>query len=98
MTESIQNDTFPNDTFATGTSRTPGVLGTTLCAERPALSSDELDFWHFAAEQYGIWLDDEEWCALRELDDHLLIARRYFWRLSDAEVHELLSAVPDAGE
>ena len=84
MAESIQNEPLP----------TPG-RGTTLCAERPVQSSSELAFWRFAAEQYGIWLDQDEWCELAQLDDHLLIARRYFWRLSDPEVHELLCAVPD---
>jgi hypothetical protein len=57
-------------------------------------STAELDFWRFAAEQYGIWLDDEQWREVADLDDHVLIARRYFWRLSDPEIHELLCAVP----
>ena len=90
MTESIQNQDVAHDTVR------DGAVGTTLCAERTtAQSGRELDFWRFAAEQYGIWLDDDEWCELAELDDHLLIARRFFWRLSDPEVHELLCAVPD---
>jgi hypothetical protein len=94
MTESIQNQFVENETVR------DGAVGTTLCAQRstPARSDQELDFWRFAAEQYGIWIDDDEWCELALLDDHLLIARRYFWRLSDPEVHELLSAVPDAAE
>jgi hypothetical protein len=93
MTESIQN------IFETGESVSHGAGGTTLCAERStAQSAQELDFWRFAAEQYGIWLDDDEWCELAELDDHLLIARRFFWRLSDPEVHELLCAVPGADD
>ena len=89
MTESIQNTSFATPAATTLEE------GTTLCAERPAQSHTELDFWRFAAEQYGIWLDHGEWCELAQLDDHLLIARRYFWRLSDPEVHELLCAVPD---
>lgn len=97
MTESIQKTSEQRLGESFGE-----TFGTTLCAERTetstSQSSRELDFWRFAAEQYGIWLDDEEWCELGGLDDHLLIARRYFWRLSDPEVHELLSAVPDAGE
>ena len=104
MTESIQN-TFARQEFVTAEALTAdavgdGAVGTTLCAERSTelttAARSELDFWRFAAEQYGIWLDDEEWCELAELDDHLLIARRFFWRLSDPEVHELLCAVPDA--
>jgi hypothetical protein len=86
MPESIQNNLFQNE-----------AGGTTLCAD-PAQSHRELDFWRFAAEQYGIWLDDDQWCELAALDDHLLIARRFFWRLSDPEVHELLCAVPGPGE
>ena len=89
MTESIQNTSLASPAGTTC------QAGTTLCAERPGQSNAELDFWRFAAEQYGIWLDHDEWCELAQLDDHLLIARRYFWRLSDPEVHELLCAVPD---
>ena len=70
-------------------------VGATLCVEGSTRGSAALDFWRFAAEQYGLWLDDEQWHELADLDDHVLIARRFFWRLSDAEIHELLSAVPD---
>jgi hypothetical protein len=66
--------------------------------ETPTRSSVELDFWRFAAEQYGIWLDDEQWRELAQLDDDVLIARRYFWRLSDPEIHELLCALPARDE
>jgi hypothetical protein len=65
--------------------------------ETPTQSRAELAFWRFAAEQYGIWLNDEQWGELAELDDHVLIARRFFWRLSDAELHELLWALPGSG-
>ena len=69
-----------------------------VCTETPTRSRAGVDFWRFAAEQYGIWLDDEQWRELADLDDHVLIARRYFWRLSDPEIHELLSAVPARGQ
>jgi hypothetical protein len=71
-------------------------VGATLCAGEAGRT--EVGFWRFAAEQYGIALDEEQWCELAELDDDVLIARRFFWRLSDPELHELLSAIPgDAG-
>jgi len=66
-----------------------------LCADTSTLTSRELDFWRFAAEQYGIWLDEEQWRELADLDDHVLIARRFFWRLADEEIHELLCSLPD---
>jgi hypothetical protein len=94
MSESIQKSSIHDDVIQNaGCHDDHGC--TTLCADETARPSPELDFWRFAAEQYGIWLDEDEWRALAELDDHLLIARRYFWRLSDPEIHELLCALPD---
>ena len=68
-----------------------------LITQTPTRSAGGLDFWRFAAEQYGIWLDDGQWRELAELDDPVLIARRFFWRLSDPEVQELLWALPVSG-
>ena len=57
MTESIQNQTGSDVRRG---ERNDAVRRADDACSRPPSST----FWRFAAEQYGIWLDDEEWCEL----------------------------------